>query len=468
MSLINKVLVLLAGALQLSTTAMAQRPPAEPDRFMVIHAGTLLAVPGEPARERMTVVVRNEQVLAIEPGFLSAAQAGIADGAVVTLVDLSGHFVMPGLMDAHVHLRGEPVLGRRRSERGDRDPVTSAEMAFNAVLYARRNLVAGFTAVRDVGSDDEAVFAVRNAINEGRMIGPRILLSGPAVAVTGGHGDGAPMDLTGDPSARLANGLCDGPDECRQAVRYLYKLGADLIKFTSTGGFGSNTGLEPQLFPDEIEAIVTTAHLLGMKATTHAYSAVAIKDAIRSGVDSIEHGFLLDDEAIRMMKQAGTFLVPTLSASYPPPIFRIAEPESVRIRNEFRAFERAYAAGVRIAFGTDAGTFRHGDNAKEFELMVEFGMTPMAALRSATVETADLFGIADEAGTVAPGKQADLIALRGDPLADISALREVDFVMKSGQVAKRDGEMIEPFSYPPVSPGKLSEMFGTRANVPGR
>lgn len=468
MRLSGAALALLAGLLPLSAMAQAQRPPAEPDRFMVIHAGTLLAEPGEPVRQRMTVVVRNDRILRIEPGFLSAAEAGLADGAVVELVDLSGHFVMPGLMDAHVHLRGEPTLGRRRAERGDRNPATSAEMAFNAVLYARRNLAAGFTTVRDVGSDDEAVFAVRNAINEGRMIGPRILLSGPAVAVTGGHGDGAPMDRTGDPAARLANGLCDGPDECRQAVRYLYKLGADLIKFTSTGGFGSNTGLEPQLFPDEIEAIVATAHLLGMKATTHAYSAVAIKDAIRAGVDSIEHGFLLDDEAIRMMKQAGTFLVPTLSASYPPPVFRIAEPESVRIRNENRAFERAHAAGVRIAFGTDAGTFRHGDNAKEFELMVEFGMAPMAALRSATVETAALFGIADEAGTLAPGKLADLIALRGDPLADISAMREIDFVMKGGQVARRDGAMTEPFSYPPVSPGRLSEMFGTGAAAPGR
>jgi len=452
--------LLLFALGQLATgTADAQRAPAPAERFVLIHAGTLLAVPGEAPAERQTVVVRNERITRISAGFLSPAEAGIAEGTEVELIDLSDHFVMPGLMDAHVHLRGEPSFSRRRTERGDRDPETNAEKAFNAVLYARRNLAAGFTTVRDVGSDEDSIFAVRNAINEGRMIGPRILVSGSSVAVTGGHGDRSPIGLSGDPQVRLANSTCDGPAQCRQAVRYLYKLGADVIKFTSTGGFGSNTGLEPQLFPDEIEAIVHTAHLLGMKATTHAYSAVAIKDAVRAGVDSIEHGFLLDDEAIAMMKEAGTFLVPTLSASYPPPIFRVPEPESVRIRNEHRAFERAHAAGVRIAFGTDAGTFRHGDNAKEFELMTEFGMAPMAALRTATVETAELFGIADEAGTLAAGKLADLIALTGNPLEDISSMREIDFVMKSGQVAKRGGQMTEPFSYPPVSPGRLSELF---------
>ncbi|MCC5793240.1 MAG: amidohydrolase family protein [Chromatiales bacterium] len=452
----------MLAAFQLaSAPSHAQRAgeQARADRFVLLHAGTLLAVPGEAPAGNSTVIVRNDRIVRVAAGFLTPQQAGITEGADVRVIDLSGHFVMPGLMDAHVHLRGEPSFSRGRAVRGQRDPATSAEMAFNAVLFARRNLAAGFTTLRDVGSDDEAVFAVRDAINAGRMIGPRILVSGPAIAVTGGHGDGAPMDRTGDPATRLANGLCDGPHECRRAVRYLYKLGADLIKFTSTGGFGSNTGLDPQLFPDEIEAIVQTAQMLGMKATTHAYSAVSIKDAVRAGVDSIEHGFLLDDEAIALMRQSGTFLVPTLSASYPPPLFRVPEPESVRIRAENRAFERAYEAGVRIAFGTDAGTFRHGDNAKEFELMVEFGMAPMDALRSATVETAALFGIADEVGTLAPGKLADVIALRGDPLENISVLRQVDFVMKSGVIAKQGGQMTEPFDYPPVSPGRLTELF---------
>lgn len=365
------------------------------------------------------------------------------------MIDLSGKFVLPGLMDAHVHLSHQPSFGRRRVERGDRNPETAAESAVNAVIYARRNLAAGFTSLRDVGSDDESVFAVRNAINAGRMIGPRILVSGHGISVTGGHSDDIPWELTADPAARLKSGVCDGADECRRAVRYEYKLGADLIKFMATGGFGSNTGTDQEIHYDEMEAIISTAHMRGLKVAVHAYAPNAIKDAVRAGVDSIEHGFLLDDEGIQMMKKKGTWLVPTLSASYPPPIFKIPDPPSVKLRNEYKAFERAYAAGVRIAFGTDAGTFTHGQNAKEFDLMVGFGMSTKDAIYAATVSAAQLLGIDAEAGTLEPGKLADLIAVNGDPLADIKALHEIDFVMKSGQVAKRNGQMVEPFSYPP-------------------
>ncbi|NND36947.1 MAG: amidohydrolase family protein [Gammaproteobacteria bacterium] len=440
-------LMLMLTAVMATAQAGAHRGAREapPDRYTLIHAGTLLAVPGRKPQRNMTIVVRNERIERIESGFIGAD--ALDGGSDVEVVDLSEQFVLPGLMDAHVHLRGEPSRGSRRRERGDRADPTPAQMAVNAIIFARRNLAAGFTSLRDVGSNDQSVFAARDAINDGRMIGPRILVSGSALAVTGGHGDSIPMQDTGQPLARLEDGTCDGAVECRRAVRYQYKLGADLIKFTSTGGFGSNTGLEPQLFVDEIQAIVDTAHLLGMKATTHAYSAVAIKDAIRAGVDSIEHGFLLDDEAIRMMKDNGVFLVPTISASYPPPIFNIPDPPSVKLRNEYAAFERAYAAGVRIAFGTDAGTFKHGTNAKEFDMMVGFGMSEMDAIYSATVATAELFGIADDAGTLEAGKLADLIAVTGDPLTDISALHDIDFVMKSGAIAKRDGAMTEPFTY---------------------
>jgi imidazolonepropionase-like amidohydrolase len=450
---------LTAGLLVYAAALAAQPagPPgaggAPPPRYALVHAGQVLAVPGRKAEGPATIVIKGDRIDRVVPGFIGADAAGLPAGAVVQVIDLRERFVLPGLMDAHVHLRAEPAFSRRRTERGDRNPATPAESAVNAVIYARRSLAAGFTTVRDLGSDDQSVFAVRNAINAGRIVGPRILVAGSAIAVTGGHGDGTPWDQTADPAVRLADGTCDGADACRAAVRYQYKLGADVIKVTTTGGFGSNTGLDPQLFQDEIEAIIATAHLNGLKVAAHAYSPVAIKDAVKAGIDSIEHGFLLDDEGITLMKKAGTYLVPTLSASYPPPVFRVPNPESVALRNQYRAFERAYAAGVPIAFGTDAGTFTHGDNVKEFELMVRFGMTPADAIRSATVTTAELFGIGADAGTLEPGKLADLIAVAGDPLADVGVLRQVDFVMKSGRVAKRGGAMLDGVDYlPPGAP----------------
>jgi len=424
--------------------------PAPPDHYVLIHAGTLLAVPGKNPQSQVTVVVKNDKVVEIVAGYGKSIDG--VEARHIEIIDLSERFVLPGFMDAHVHLSGQPSFSRGRAQRGTWQGTDPAKAAMNAVEYSRRTLAAGFTTVRDVGSDDQSVFAVRNAINAGRMIGPRILASGSSLAVSGGHGDGAAIEATGDPAERLAQGVCDGADECRRAVRYQFKVGADLIKFTSTGGFGSNTSLTRQLYPDEIEAIVATAHMLGMKATTHAYTAEAMKDAVRAGVDSIEHGFLPDDETIQLMKKAGTYLVPTLSASLPPPIFNIKDSESERIRAEGQAFERAYAAGVNIAFGTDAGTFTHGTNAKEFDMMIKFGMSEMDALYVATLSTAALFGIEAEAGSIESGKLADIIAVDGNPLDDISVLHTIDFVMKSGRVAKINGRMTEPFKYPVAFP----------------
>jgi len=454
---VSRKVFILAATIFISVVAIvgsssihAQSPfergqTAPPDHYILIHAGTLLAVPRKNLRSKVTVVIKNDKIIEVADGYLKSMQG--VDPNSIEIVDLSNQFVLPGLMDAHVHLSEQPGFGRGRAQRGSWQGTNSAKAAMNTVEYSRRTLAAGFTTVRDVGSDDQSVFAVRNAINAGRMIGPRILASGSWMAVTGGNGDGSTIENTGDPAERHANSVCDGPYECRRAVRYQFKVGADLIKVTSTGGFSSNSELTRQLFPDEINAIVATAHMLGMKVATHAYTPVAIKDAVRAGIDSVEHGFLVDDEALKMMKKAGTYLVPTLSASLPPPIFNIRDPESVRLREQGQAFERAYATGVKIAFGTDAGTFAHGTNAKEFDMMIEFGMQEMDALYAATVSTAKLFGIEDEAGTIEPGKLADIVAVNSSPLEDISVLHEIEFVMKSGRIAKINGSMTAPFIY---------------------
>ncbi len=413
----------------------------------LIQAGTLLAVPGNGPQTDVTLVIRGDRIEAVVQGLRSPADLDLPQADVI---DLSDAFVLPGLMDAHVHLRSQPF--DRQVPRGfnrARTELTPAQKAVNAIIYARRTLAAGFTTVRDLGSDDQSVFAARDAIAQGRVVGPRILVSGASVAVTAGHADTTNFDEN-SPTLRMQNAVCDGPAECRRAVRYQAKMGADVIKVTITGGFASNTKLLPQLFPDELKAIIDTAHQLDLKVAAHAYHPDAIRDAVAAGVDSIEHGFLVSDDGLRMMKKAGAFLVPTISASYPPPFLRIPDPPSVRLRNEYAAFERANKMGVKVAFGTDAGTFTHGDNAKEFDLMVRYGMAPEDAIRAATIVTADLFGIAD-IGTLAAGQLADVISVTGNPLEDITALHVIDFVMKSGQVAKRDGTMLDGMTYPPMT-----------------
>lgn len=435
------------ATLSLSSSAIAQgRPGQEPaDRFTVIYAGTLLAVPGEPAQKEMTVVIKNDRVDRTVKGYATAVDLGIPGTAKT--IDLKNHFVLPGLMDAHVHLRSQPSdFSRGQGIRRGRATPLPSDMAINAMIYSRRTLNAGFTTVRDLGADDQSVHAARDAINTGRMVGPRILSAGSSISATGGHADTSTVD--GDQTrARLMDGVCDGVDECMTAVRFQHKLGSDVIKFTATGGFSSTQTFEQQLFFPEMKAIIDAAHQLDMKVAVHAYTPNAIADAVKAGADSIEHGFFVDDATLKLMKERGTFLVPTLSAAYPPPFLGIKDPPSVRMRNEAKAFERAYARGVKIAFGTDAGTFNHAENAKEFAYMTEFGMTPMDAIKSATVMTADLFGLKD-VGTLKPGNLADVIAVQGDPLADIKALQAVDFVMKSGTVAKQNGEMLDGFSYP--------------------
>ena len=407
---------------------------------VVIHAGTLLARPGDAAQSESTVAISGGRVLAVAVGYQDPAYfAGLfSKPEKVGVVDLRDHVVLPGLIDAHVHITAQPSVFVRNARSGG-SSISKPDFALNGAVFAQRTLAAGFTSVRDVGSDDESVFALRDAINQGVVPGPTILASGPTLSSTGGHGDrgfGASESL--HDAVRRSEGVCDGATECARAVRHNIKLGADLIKFTATGGFMSDTGTQQMYEAEEMQAIVETAHQRNIKVAAHVYSAEAAKIALDAGVDSLEHGWLLDDKALRQMKKQGAYLVPTLLISRPSAWANMAGTgKGSTVRDEAQAFEKAYAMGVKIAFGTDVGIFDHGQNALEFSVMTELGMSPVDALRSATIVAAELLGI--DAGAIEAGKRADIIAVRGDPLQDISQLQNVQFVMKSGQIVKSDG-----------------------------
>ncbi len=427
------VLVLLPGA------AAAQ---SAPDRWILVRVGALLMVPGEDPLREATVVVHDGLVEAVRREYVDRDDLELPDDAEVEVIDLREHFVMPGLIDSHTHITSEYTAGVRLQRLQE----SEADAALHGVVYARRTLEAGFTTIRDVGSSGDAVFALRDAIESGEIPGPRILAAGEGITPTGGHGDdtvGFRDDLFDVPGPE--RGVCDGTAECRKAVRAQVRRGADLIKLTATGGVLSAiaAGTEQQFFADELETIVDTAHLLGKKVAAHGHGAAGINAALAAGVDSIEHGTFLDEESIRLFKQTGAFLVPTIIAGktveerakqpgyYPPPVVEKALRVGPQIQ---KAFARAYEAGVRIAFGTDAGVFDHGDNAREFAYMVEAGMSEMDALVSATSGAAELLGLEDRIGTLEPGKAADMIATERNPLVDISELQRVVFVMRDGVV----------------------------------
>ncbi len=407
----------------------------------VIHAGVLLDVPGNAPRRAASIAINAGRVVAVADGYLQPGEfAGLfRKPDSVAVIDLRDHFVLPGLMDAHVHITAQPSVFVR-SARSGTGSISKPDFALNGAVFAQRTLAAGFTTVRDVGSDDESVFALRDAINQGIVPGPAILAAGPVISSTGGHGDrgnGASESL--HPDVRLAEGVCDGADECARAVRHNIKLGADLIKFTASGGFMSGTGTQQMYEADEMRAIVATAHQRKLKVAAHVYSAAAARVALDAGVDSLEHGWLLDDKALRQMKKQGAYLVPTLLISRPSAWANMAGTgRGAEQRDAAQAFEKAYAMGVNIAFGTDVGIFDHGQNALEFSVMTDLGMSNADAIYSATIATAELFGV--DAGSIVAGKPADIIAVAGDPLADISELQRVRFVMKSGRVVKRDGQ----------------------------
>jgi imidazolonepropionase-like amidohydrolase len=423
-----------AFVLLASAPLAAQSPPDE--GYSVIHAGTLMDRPGHPPRRNASVVIRNGEVEAVQDGYVTPAGA--------TVIDLRDCFVLPGLIDSHVHLSSDRA-GNEGLLAGFTD---NAQLgAYEALWNAGKTLHAGFTTVRNLG-DEGATLALREAIARGWADGPRIIDAGMSISTTAGHMDGR-LGLRDElHDITLHENLCDGPEECRKAVRRQIGRGADVIKIATTGGVNSRigAGLGKQMFDDEVKAIVDTAHLYGKKVAVHAHGADGIAIALRAGADSIEHGTLLDKESIALFKKSGAYYVPTLSTvnGY---LERIAAdpnayPPAVRAKIDWRisitgeALRKAVPAGVKIAFGTDAGVSKHGRNADEFELLVKHGMTPAAAIQAATVNAADLLGLSAEIGSLETGKAADIIAVTGDPLSDVTTLKRVGFVMKGGKVYK--------------------------------
>jgi len=345
-----------------------------------------------------------------------------------------------------VHLESD-----RAGQEGLIESLTSSDayFAYQALANARKTLDAGFTTVRNLGDDRGVTLALRDAIAAGTVAGPRIIDAGTGISATAGHADRT-LDLAPDIAEHVSEAnLCDGPESCRRAVREQVRRGVDVIKIMTTGGVNSRigAGVGKQMFDDEAQALIETAHMYGKKVAVHAHGADGINLALKHGADSIEHGTLLDEESVKLFLKNGAYYVPTLSTvngylerlakdpnAYPP---EVRAKIDWRIQITGKALELAYPRGVKIAFGTDAGVSKHGRNADEFELMVKHGMPAAAAIKAATLNAADLLGITAETGSIEPGKRADMIAVAGDPLSDITVLKRVQFVMKDGVVHKR-------------------------------
>ena len=422
---------MLARLLAFLLLALAAGPAAA--QTIVVHAGRLIADASRPAQGPSTITIVDGRIESVVAG-LGAPPPG------APLIDLSGRTVLPGLIDMHVHLSGDPG-GDYRDETVDSDEY----LVIRGVRNARTTLRAGFTTVRDLGSAPQVGFALARASAEGTIQAPRIVAAGPGISIIGGHGD-----VTGfrpEVIAALSGGnICTGPVQCAERVRQLARAGAQVIKFTATGGVLSQQarGLEAHFTDEEMRAIVVTAHSLGLRVAAHAHGARGIEAAARAGVDSIEHGTFADAAAIQAMRRTGTAFVPTLMAytgireglaqnRFTPPV-------AAKVRETLalvgRAARAARAAGVPVVFGTDAAVFEHGRNAQEFAMLVELvGMSPAEAIASATTGAARLLGMEQEVGRIAPGYSADLIAVAGDPLADVRALERVEFAMVRGRVA---------------------------------
>ncbi len=401
----------------------------------LIHAGRLLDVRAGRLLTDQAILIEEDRIRAVGPW---AQLSGRAAGAQV--IDLSNATVLPGLTDCHTHLTGNP------------EQVGYESLGISiprATLYGARNaritLEAGFTTVRNVGAEGYSDVALRDAINAGDIPGPRMLVSGPPIGVTGGHCD---ENLLPPEYHSRAEGVADGVPAVMQKTREVVKYGADVVKVCATGGVlsrGDSPGAE-QFSDEEMRAIVTEAHRLGRKVAAHAHGTSGIKQAVLAGVDSIEHGSLIDDEDIRLMKERGTYLVPTLYLGdwFMENAQRLNVPEFIMVKARAimplarQNIARAFRAGVKVAFGTDAAVYPHGLNAREFAVMVKLGMTPAQAIRAATLNAAELLGWTDRIGAIEPGRYADIIAVSGDPLADITELERVRFVMKGGAVVRND------------------------------
>lgn len=422
-------LFLLGMTICILTTVSAQR--------IIIHCGQLVDVKNLQVLKDMSVIVEANKITDVQKGF-AAAIAGDK------IIDLKSKTVMPGLIDMHVHLESETNPNNYLNG----FTWNTADYAFQSIVFAERTLMSGFTSVRDLGGSG-ANISLRNAINKDWVKGPRIYTAGKSIATTGGHADPTNnyrRDLMGDPGPK--EGVVNGPDDCAKAVRQRYKEGSDLIKITATGGVLSmaKDGSGAQFTEAEVRAIVTTAKDYGFKVAAHAHGAEGMKRAVLGGVNSIEHGTYMSEEVMELMKQRGTYLVPTIiagrssadSAKKPGYYPEIVRAKALVVGNYIQAtFAKAYKAGVKIAFGTDAGVYAHGKNWMEFVYMTEAGMPILEAIRSATLNASDLLGD-DRLGVIEKDKLADIIAVDGDPTKDVTSMGRVKFVMKNGVVYKNE------------------------------
>lgn len=424
---------IIAGLILSANAALAED--------IIVRADRVIAVPGETTLEEASIHIRDGVIEAVSEGEITVEGAQI--------IDLGARTVVPGYIDSHVHIMNE----WSRRQKLKRVELSAPDRALQATVYAKRTLMAGFTTIRDVGEpDNDAVFALRDALNANLVQGPRLFASGATITPTGGHADlhGFRRKVL---SAFVQGGVCDGVDDCRRAVRERVKYGADHIKITATGGVLSETaaGTEIQFFEDELRAIVETAHLLNRKVTAHAHGKSGIDAALRAGIDSIEHGTYMDAESIRLFRRSGAYLVPTALAGatvaewadegdiLPEPSAKKAAEVGPEMKD---MLARAYEGGVKIAFGTDSGVSEHGDNGREFLIMAEAGMSLEDILIAATLNAADNMGKADSLGRIAPGYKADIVGLTGNPLETVEHFNAVDFVMRDGIVHKRNGEAV--------------------------